>query len=356
MYENITPEGLKERLLYNLAAAGWSTGDGTTAELVAGPMATELWKRYQADNALIPMFYIDETSGEYIDRMAKLLGMKRKEGARAGAEIALSGLAGTFVPAGTLFLTGDGLEFQLDGDVTLDGDGSGVGHLTAAQVGAAYNIDSGELARTYVNLAGLTGFVNGAGAGGVDPESDAALCGRVLARLRRPPTSNNVYHYEQMALEVDGVGIPKIFPLHRGPGTVGVVLAGPDAKPVDDAVVQAVVQRIEEDRIIGPAVTVKSADGIEVAVAAVVELDPTTTAETVQAAFVSNLGTYLTGLARSVWPGAKGNYTVPYNRVAALLLAIDGVVDYTDLTVNGGRDSLSFGPEQIPVLGEVTVS
>lgn len=356
MYEGITVEALKAAILANLSAAGWSTGDGSTAELLAGPMATELWKRYQADNALIPMFYIDETSGPYIDRMAELLGMERKAGAKAGAALSLGGLAGTRVPAGTLFLTADGLEFVLDEDVILGEDGAGAGHITASAVGAAYNIDAGELARMYVNLAGLESYENARAAGGVDPESDAALCDRVFARLRRPPTSNNVYHFEQMALEVNGVGIPKIFPLYQGPGTVGVVLADENARPVDQAVVQAVADHIEEDRIIGPSVTVKSADGVEVAVSAAVQIDSSATLQTVQAEFVSKLDTYLTGLARSTWPLATETYTVLYNRIAALLLTIDGVVDYTALTVNGGQDNVTLGPEQVPVLGEVTVT
>ncbi|MEM5779803.1 MAG: baseplate J protein, partial [Lawsonibacter sp.] len=63
MYEDITVESIKETILANLAAAGWSTGEGSTAELLAVPMAVELWKRYQADRALVPMFYVDETSG-----------------------------------------------------------------------------------------------------------------------------------------------------------------------------------------------------------------------------------------------------------------------------------------------------
>lgn len=356
MYEEITMEGLKASILINLSAAGWSTGDGSTAELLAGPIATELWKRYQADNALIPMFYVDETSGPYIDRMAELLGMERKAGAKAGAALSLGGLAGTRVPAGTLFLTADGLEFVLDGDVILDSEGAGAGHITACTVGAAYNIDARELMRMYINLAGLERYENAQAVGGVDPESDAALCDRIFARLRRPPTSNNVYHFEQMALEVNGVGIPKVFPLYQGPGTVGVVLADENARPVDQAVVQAVAAHIEEDRIIGPSVTVKSAEGVEVAVSATVQIDSTATLQAVQAEFVSKLDTYLTGLARSAWPSAAENYAVLYNRIAALLLTVGGVVDYTALSVNGSRENVTIGPEQVPVLGEVAVT
>ena len=356
MYEDITVEGLKAELLANLAAAGWSTGDGSTAELLAGPVATELWKRYQADNALVPMFYIDETSGEYIGRMARLLGLERKEGARAGADITMAGAAGTRIGAGTLFLTEDGLEFALDADVVLDGAGAGAGHITAAPTGAAYNIDAGELARMYVNLPGLTGFSNSRAVGGVDPESDGALCDRVLARLRRPGSSGNAHHYEQWALEVPGVGVPKVVPLYQGAGTVGVLLADDRGRPVDQGVVEATAAHIGQACPIGASVTVQSAQGVTVAVSAGVQIDSTTTAQTVQTALASSLDDYLTDLARSAWPAAKGEYTVLYNRVAALLLTIDGVVDYTDLTINGARENVVLGTEQVPVPGEVAVT
>ncbi len=355
MYENITVESIKATILANLAAAGWSTGEGSTAELLAGPMALVLWQRYQADRALVPMFYIDETSGPYIDRWAGLLGITRKAGSFAGADITLTGVGGTQVPAGTLFLTSDGLEFGLDTAVTLDGSGSGSGHVTAAGEGTVYNIDAGELTRMYVNLGGLTAYANGAASGGMDAESDAALCSRVLTRLSRPPTSGNVYHYEQMALEVSGVGTPKVFPLYDGPGTVKVILAGADALPVDASVVQAVETRIAGERIIGATVTVASAEGVTIDVEATVELDSTTTAAAVQAELEASLSAYLTGLTKNTWPDATGSYTVLYNRIAALLLSIDGVVDYSDLGVNGTQANVTLTPEQIPVLGTVTV-
>lgn len=50
------------------------------------------------------------------------------------------------------------------------------------------------------------------------------------------------------------------------------------------------------------------------------------------------------------------SYTLLYNRVAFFLLDIDGVVDYTSLSVNGGTGNVSIGAEQVPVLGEVSVT
>ena len=48
--------------------------------------------------------------------------------------------------------------------------------------------------------------------------------------------------------------------------------------------------------------------------------------------------------------------TVAVERTVCRLLGIDGVTDYTALTVNGGTGNVVIGADQVPVLGEVTVS
>lgn len=243
----------------------------------------------------------------------------------------------------------DGLEFALDAAVTLGQDGTGTGPVTASEVGAAYNVAAGALTRMYVNLAGVTGWQSGAAAGGADAESSEALFARLSARLQTPATSGNAYQYRQWALAVPGVGDARVLPLWNGAGTVKVLLAGDDLGPVDGAVVSAAAAYIEEERPIGADVTVRSAEALTVDVAAAVTIDGTTTRDEVRAALVSNLDTYLQGLAFQA-------ETVVYSQVLYRLLAIPGVTDYTSLTLNGGTGNLTIGAEQVPVPGTVTVT
>ena len=39
-----------------------------------------------------------------------------------------------------------------------------------------------------------------------------------------------------------------------------------------------------------------------------------------------------------------------------MLLDIDGVIDYTSLTVNGGTTNITIGDDQVPVVGTVVIS
>lgn len=260
-----------------------------------------------------------------------------------------SGNAGTVIPEGTAFLTEGGVEFDLTAAVTLDGSGTGTGTARAAQAGESGNVPAGSLKRMIVTISGLDSWRNEPAAGGVDEESDADLCGRYYDRLQRPATSGNAYHYRRWALEVPGVGDAKVFPLWNGAGTVKVLLAGPDKAPVDSGVVNAAKANIEAQRPIGAAVTVASAQGVMVNVAAAVTLDGSVEKSAVKDAFTAALKGYLQSVA---FTGGAALY----NRIAFLLLSVPGVTDYTALTVNGGTANVTLTADQVPVLGAVTVT
>lgn len=115
----------------------------------------------------------------------------------------------------------------------------------------------------------------------------------------------------------------------------------------------------------GPAVTVAAAGVRELAVAATVTIDGTTTKAAVRDALEQAVRNYISGLARDAFAAnidlqvdtmeGKG-YTVLYNRIAFLLLAIPGVLDYSALTVGGGTANIQVDADKLPVLTGVTVS
>ncbi|PKB52281.1 hypothetical protein CRH03_25400 [Clostridium sp. HMb25] len=53
---------------------------------------------------------------------------------------------------------------------------------------------------------------------GNDEEETEAFRKRYLAAVRKPSTSGNVYDYYNWAMECNGVGAAKVFPLADGPG------------------------------------------------------------------------------------------------------------------------------------------
>ncbi len=343
LFENITPETILERILSRMDT-DLQTREGSYAYDQAAPIAFEIWRVFMTLDELIEAFYVNEDSGPYLDAHAALFAMVRRAGTKAAGKVRLFGRDGVEIPAGTAFYAG-GLEFQLAADAVIR-DGSAAGYLQAGAVGQKYNVPAGSINQILRNIPGLERFECGETAGGTDPEGDAPLYERLDEKRKRPPTSGNPAHYREWALSVDGVGAVRVTPLWKGPGTVLVLIAGYDRRPVDHVVVDACKAYIESQRPVGADVTVASAKAVEVDVSAQVVLSPTASPAAVEAAFTAKLDAYLTGLAFE-------EFTVFVRGVGALLLSCDGVVDYSGLTVNGVWGHLELASDEVPVTGEV---
>lgn len=346
LFEHETPETILGRILGRMDT-DLQTREGSYAWDQAAPIAFEIWRVLMTLDELIEAFYVNPQSGPYLDAHADLFAMARRQGTKAAARVTFTGRDGVVVPADTAFFAGE-LEFRLAEDAVIR-DGSAAGWLRAGSVGQKYNVPAGAVSQILRTIPGLGGFEAGAAEGGADPEGDADLYQRLDEKRKRPPTSGNAAHYREWALSVDGVGVVRVTPLWKGPGTVRVLIAGYDRRPVDGAVVDACARYIEERRPVGADVTVDSARAAAVDVSAQVVLAAGASLAAVEAAFVSELDTYLAGLAFE-------EFTVHANRVGALLLSIDGVVDYSGLTLNGGAGNLELEDDEVPVTGTVTLT
>lgn len=346
MYEALTVEDIKYDILSRIST-DIDTREGSFTNDMISTVAYEIWKLYQSLDAVVPIVFVDETSGEYIDKRCAEYGIKRKPGTKATTILKFTGTDGTMVPQGKSFLTVSGLEFTAD-ENTMITDGIAEVKATAAEIGEEYNVTAGTITRQFINLSGLNSVTNLDAMGGSNQETDEALVKRFYEYLQKPATSGNTAHYRQWALEVNGVGNAKVKPLWDGPGSVKILIVGNNNGPVDSAIVTNCLSRIEENRPIGADVTVVSAEGIEINVEATLTIDGSTTIDIVKEVFVSALDDYLRGIAFK-------SYTVVFNRIAYMLLGISGVVDYTSLTINGGVDNIVIGEDQVPIIGLVVV-
>lgn len=347
LFESETPETILERILSRMNT-DLQTREGSYAYDQAAPIALEIWRVLMTLDELIEAFYVNPRSGPYLDAHADLFAMARREGTCSAAKVQFYGRDGVTIPAKTGFVTSGALGFQTVGDVIIK-DGSAVGYLRSAQVGRKYNVPSGAVNQILRTIPGLEAFEVGEATGGTDPETDTALYERLDEKRKRPPTSGNEAHYREWALSVDGVGAVRVTPRWKGPGTVLVLIVGYDRRPVDDVVADACKTYIETRRPVGADVTVASAKAVEVGVSAQVVLHTGASLTAVKAAFVSKLDTYLAGLAFE-------EFAVHANRVGALLMSIDGVVDYDGLTLNGAEENLELDSDEVPVTGEVTLT
>lgn len=351
-FDSLTPEGVQDMLRAFIEDdLGLYAGEGGLLNIILAPGAYVFWEGLQALRAQVPISFVDETSGAYIDKAAAGYGITRKPGTAAGVDVTFTGTAGASVPAGTICVTADGLCFATDEALTLGEGGSGTVSATADEVGAVYNIPAGAVVSTQEAVTGVTGVTNTqAAVGGTDPESDAALFARLDAYRKTPPTSGNDRHYHQWALEVNGIGAAAVIRCWDGPGTVKVIVADMELRPVEEDKVDEVAAYIETQRPVTAEVTVESAAGVGVQVAVTVETDGTVSKSNTVQALTDRMAEYLGTLAFQ--PEAE----IVYNRVLSFVMELEGVTDCSGLTVNGGTVNVPLDADEVPLLGTVTVN
>ena len=347
MYENITPESVKADMLDYVSDTLDIREGSYTNDMLSGA-AYEIWKIYQALNAVIPIAFVDETSGEYIDKRCAEYGITRKAGTKAKVSITFTGTDGTAIPAETVLMTGDGLSF-ITQEAAVITDGTATVEAEAEEIGANYNVAENEITQQIVNIYGVESFSNEEAKGGTDQESDESLVNRLYTYLRHPATSGNVYQYEQWALETNGVGGVKVIPLAAGPGTVKIIVVDGNKEAASAEIVENCKEHIEENRPIGATVTVVSAGEVVINISAVVQKTDAVSIEQIENQFIQMVGEYIR-------ESAFQTEQILYNRIVFLLLSIDGVIDYTSLLVNGGTANISISEEKVAVLGTVEVS
>lgn len=346
MIDERNPEQIKADILVRIVSK-MDTREGSFANDILGPTALEIWKARQSFLGVEGMIFPDENSGGVIDKACAEVGIVRKGGKKATASMNFTGTDDTAIPKGKVFVSKSGLEFIMQSNAVIKG-GAAQGVAEAAEIGNAYNVDVGEIERQYENIPGLASVVSGAATGGVGEETDAALAQRLDEYRKNPATSGNVNHYKLWAKEVDGVGDAKIAPTEKGAGTVGVLIVSENMEPAESAVVAACAAHIEELRPIGASVTVESATALEINVAASIQIEPSITLAQVKSVFTQKLDEHLKSVAFK-------RYELLYNRIAFMLLDIDGVIDYSSLTVNAKTENIQIGAKQVPILESVVI-
>jgi uncharacterized phage protein gp47/JayE len=346
-YEDKTPDVIHAAMLENIDPA-IDQREGSVVHDLTKPAAVELANAYIELDAVLALGFADTSEGNYLDMRAGEHGITRKEALKAQGSVTLTGPDGTIVPAGTRMQTASNTFFVTLADVTLTG-GTATVSAEAETAGASGNVAAGMInALSPGDLYGIVTVTNAVNFdGGADVEDDASLLLRLKDRVQNPATSGNASHYKQWALDVAGIGDAKVYPVWNGGGTVKVVLLDTDKTAPAQTVVDAVSTYIEDNRPIGATVTVVGATEVLINVSVTLTLaDGKTTADAIPE-ITSGLVSYLKSLA-FVDP------VVRYSRIANIILDASSVLDYSNLTVNGGTSNITIADGNVAVAGTVT--
>lgn len=324
-----------------------NTSERAPFGLILRLIAFFIGKAYQDMEAVYNSGSPSTATGNALDRVGANSGMARIAEQYAVTELTIIGTPGYVVPARFVGATENAIRFTTDQAVTIGTGGTGKVHATATVAGEKGNVAAGSITKIVNPIADVTAVTNASAAiGGLARETDAAFRARVLLKVSQPATSGNASHYIQWATSVPGVGAAKVTELWNGPGTVKVSIVDTDRQPALPALVAEVAEYLETVRPVCVAVTVVSAAGLNVNVAATVVLASGYTLQEVQDAFTTALTQHLSATAFA-------STYVSYAKIGTLLLGTDGVLDYTSLTLNGGTSNVVLADNQVPVVGTV---
>jgi len=357
-YEGQTKAAVLERMLGN-SPADIDQRPGSVTYDLESPTAIEISMAYAELDNVLDWGFTDTTFGEYLDSRASDYGLVRKAAIKSSGSVTFTGPDTTVIPVGSIISTGgdNPVYFVTTTAATIAGSTITVA-AEAQDAGAAGNVGMGAINTMVGDLVGIVVVNNAVNfEGGVDTESDAALYARYQERAQRPATSGNANQYRQWALEVPGVADAIVYPIWAGPGTVKVVLLGADKTSPDPSVVTAAQTYIDPTMDghgegvapIGPVVTVQGAVEVPINVAVDVDVEPGYTLEEVRAQLEAGVTAYLATLAFA-------DPLVRITRIANVILDVPRVIDYRDLTINGGTANIVVNNGEVAVLGTVTVT
>lgn len=204
--------------------------------------------------------FIDTAESDYLDRHAVIWGVPRIAASFAVGTLTLTGVDGTEIPAGTVFLRDDGIEYTTDALATI-ASGTATVAVTCTTAGEAGNTDTGltfQIESPILNLNDTATVASPGITGGVETETDAALRVRILARIQNPPAGGSESDYIAWAKSISGIGQAWVFANYYGLGTVAVVVRtdDPDNFTPSGPLVTEVQTYIDTVRPVTAAVTV----------------------------------------------------------------------------------------------------
>ena len=348
LFDDYSVEDIKNDILSDITE--FDTREGSFANTLISPTSYKIWELLQSLNAVIPIAFVDETSGIYIDKRANEFGIERKKGTKAQATMKFTGKIGTVIEKNNIFLTEDGYEYILTESVNIGDNGTCEGKVTAAEAGEIYNTDINTIINQYKTINGLVSVTNTTAAvGGTNDETDKSLVNRLYEYWQLPATSGNVYHYKQWAKEVDGVGDAKIFPLWNGNGTVKVVIASSEMLSCGEEIVNNCRAHIEELRPIGATVTVESVLEKSINISCSCTLNGSVSIDDIKLNIEKKVKEYFKNISFN-------ESTLLYNRIGYIVMDTQGVSDFSNLTINDVTENILIADNEVPVLGALVVN
>lgn len=296
------------------------------------------------------------STGEYLDLHAETRYMKRKEAQYAAGEITLTGSPGTIIPSGYTVSTEakndiPSKDYVTTEVCTIGTDGSVKVSALADTAGSEGNTAADTIVVNTSSYDDITSVTNEFPfIGGIDEEDDESLYARIreFDQIQGDRNTGNPSDYKRWAESVVGTGTANVIRAKDNTGLVTIILTDGNGDPASEDLCEKVYNYImspEDDyeRLApcGAFLTVIPPETIPLTIAGTLELT-SGTIESITEKFVKNLKEYFSD--------AIENRKVLYHRICNVLGDIEGVYDFSGLTVNGGTENITLDDGVFPYI------
>lgn len=370
MFEAKTYDALLTEVLA-AAPPGIDTRQGSIFYDAIAGILLQVAKMYADLDQIFELVFITTATGEYLDMRASEYGLVRKSAVQAVFNFTYTG---TQPPVGSRFFHGDTARY-----FTVTADSEGTLYLTAEIAGAEPNeIDQGDPAIPVNTIDGLTSASFGAlERAGTAEEEDDKLRERIQNKVSGPAENGNKAHYKAWCTERPNVKMARITPLWNGPNTVKAVLIGENGLGCDSDTVKDVQKYIDPNDAgmtvaidgktynvgdglgegvanLGAHFTAVAASNVDIAVEFTAELAGDATVEDATDEATTAITNYFKTLVLE--NDDPADVLVRVSAVGAVIAGLESILDYSNLTLNGGTTNISPGSDGVPKLNGVTVN
>lgn len=353
------------------------TREGSMIQTAVAPGAWEFEEFYLLLSQVQQNSNIDTAVGMYLDLFVLARGLTRIPATPAVRQ-------GTFlddnsnpvtIPVGSRFKTINGE----DSVVFVSGDliSAGVYELTCETAGIIGNSYTGAILPITAINGLATATIGTIITVGADEETDDALRARYKLSLEVQPGQGNIASYQQRILQIPGVGDLQVYPVELAyPSTaVNIVLIDDTQQPAPQELldeVKAIIDPVSGRGVgfapCGAFVSFFAPTTQDIDIAATITWEAGRGGADDVQAVTNAIDAYIKSVVSDEWGEyTTSGFSIAYNltlyiaRLTVAILAVDGVVNVTGITINGSASDYTQAITQhtyslLPVLGTVTLS
>ena len=354
MYENITYEDILNRMLDRISNK-YNKRESSMIYHALAPAAVELKQMYIEFDTILQETFADTASREYLIKRAAERGIKPKLATK-------STVIGVFTPTTLNIPIGSRFSCEEVNFVVKEQIENGRYYLEAESAGTVGNIQTGTLIMID-NLNGLiSANIESVSIYGEDEEETETFRNRYFESLQSDAFGGNEIDYKSKALSQGGVGGVKVYGANdwNGGGSVKLVILSsnfdvPSDNLIDD--LQTTFDPVENQgqgvglAPIGHIVTVVPVDYTTVNIGIDITYDEDYNWSLVEKDVKDAIDGYFLELNQG-WQGLN-NIVVRIAQIESRILAVKGVVDVRNGTLNGRAENLKLDKDAIAVRGTI---